>query len=112
MIGGVPVLLRGKARTYGERGGWNRVSSWLSEAREAASCDMLLIGHLTHHQDFFPIFFHKNLTKLPKPMKKEQCFQIARIKNQFETGIPIAIPITPVSDHAADEEVRRPAAAE
>ena len=30
MIGGVPVLLRGKARTHGERWGWNRVSSWLS----------------------------------------------------------------------------------
>jgi len=65
------------------------VSSWLSEAREAASCDMLLIGHLTHHQDFFPIFFHKSLTYEKNSQnlwKKEQCFQIARIKNQFETG--------------------------
>jgi hypothetical protein len=32
--GDVAVLLRGKAGTHGERWGWNRVSSGLSEARE------------------------------------------------------------------------------
>ena len=30
------------------------VSSWLSAAREAAWYDLMLIGLLTQHQDFFP----------------------------------------------------------